>query len=152
MLNNSKKYMQIVLNEAKKVEIDIPICALIVRNNEIISIQTNKREKENRTVAHAEILAIEEANKKLGSWRLNDCEMYVNLEPCPMCSWAIINSKIKKLYFASLDLKYGGFSSAINLKKLANSKIEIQSGILEEESDEILKQYFEKLRKNEKET
>lgn len=143
MLN---KYMEIALNEAKKCSLDVPICALIVKNNEIISIQTNKREELNLTMAHAEILAINEANKKLNNWRLDDCDMYVTLEPCPMCGWAIINSKIKNLYFGSYDFQYGAFLSAINLKKLANSKINVVGGVKEKECNELIKGYFEGLR------
>ena len=89
---------------------------------------------------------IEEANKKLHSWRLEDCDMYVSLEPCPMCAWAIINARIKNLYFASYDYKYGAFGSVLNLAKLANSKINIQGGIQEEQFDSVLKKYFENIR------
>jgi len=146
MLN---KFMSLALNEAKKVKKDIPIAALIVKNDEIIALTTNKREENNRTIAHAEILALEEANKKLNSWRLDDCDMYVTLEPCPMCAWAIINARIKNLYFGSYDLKYGAFGGAIDLSKLANSKIKVKGGILENECNKLIKNYFEKLR-NEK--
>ena len=143
MLN---KYFEILLNEAQKIKDDIPVSALIVRNNEIISIQSNKRERNNSTTAHAEILAIQEANEKLNSWRLDDCDMYVTLEPCPMCAWAIINSRISNLYFGSYDTKYGAFGSAINLAKLANSKINIYSGIQEEKCNKVLDNYFKGLR------
>lgn len=143
MLN---KFMNLALQEAKKVQKDIPIAALIVKNGQIISSSTNKREENNSTIAHAEILAINEANKKLNSWRLDDCDMYVTLEPCPMCAWAIINARIKNLYFGSYDLKYGAFGSAINLSELANSKINFKGGILEDECNQLIKNYFEKLR------
>lgn len=146
MLN---KFMSIAIAETSKVEKDIPIAALIVKNNEIISLQTNKREENNQTIAHAEILAINEANKKLNSWRLDDCDIYITLEPCPMCAWAIINARFKNVYFGSYDTKYGAFGSAINLAKLANSKINIKGGILENDCNRLLKTYFEKLR-NEK--
>ena len=141
--------MNYALNEAKKVKKDVPIACLIVKNNEIIALATNKREENNSTIAHAEILALEEANKKLNSWRLDDCDMYVTLEPCPMCAWAILNARIKNLYFGSYDLKYGAFGGAINLSKLANSKINIRGGILEDECNQLIKNYFENLR-NEK--
>lgn len=143
MLN---KFMNLALQEAKKVQKDIPIAALIVKNGQIISSSTNKREENNSTIAHAEILAINEANKKLNSWRLDDCDMYVTLEPCPMCAWAIINARIKNLYFGSYDLKYGAFGSAINLSELANSKINVKGGILEDECNQLIKNYFEKIR------
>ena len=146
MLN---KYFEIILNKAKEVKDDIPVCAMIVKDNNIISLQINKREKTNIATSHAEILAIEEANKKLGCWRLDDCDMYVTLEPCPMCAWAIINARIKNLYFGAYDTKYGAFGSAINLKTLANSKINIFGGIKEEECKNLLDNYFEGIR-NEK--
>ena len=146
MLN---KFMSIAIAEALKVEKDIPIAALIIKNNEIISLQTNKREENNQTIAHAEILAINEANEKLNSWRLDDCDIYITLEPCPMCAWAIINARFKNVYFGSYDTKYGAFGSAINLAKLANSKINIKGGILITDCNRLLKTYFEKLR-NEK--
>lgn len=147
MLN---KFMNLALDEARKVEKDIPIACLIVKDNEIIAISTNKREEENKVIAHAEILALEEANKKLNSWRLDGCDMYVTLEPCPMCAWAIINARIKNLYFGSYDFKYGAFGGALDLSKLANSKINVKGGILEDECNQLLKSYFENLR-NEKE-
>ena len=143
----SDKFMQRALDALEKTAEDIPVCAVIVKNDEIISLALNKREKLNRTTAHAEILAIEEANKKLNSWRLNDCDMYVTLEPCPMCTWAILNSRIKNLYFGSYDAKYGACSSAVNLKKLADSKINIKGGVMEKECDELLKNYFKEMRK-----
>lgn len=121
--------MSEAISEALKVEKDIPIAALIVKNNEIIASATNKREEKNQTIAHAEILAINEANEKLNSWRLDDCDIYITLEPCPMCAWAIINARFKNVYFGSYDTKYGAFGSAINLAKLANSKINIKGGI-----------------------
>ena len=146
MLN---KFMQIAINKAKEVQKDIPVCALIVKDDNIISCATNKREEENQTTAHAEILAINEANKKLNCWRLDDCDIYITLEPCPMCAWAIINSRIKNVYFGSYDIKYGAFGSAINLANLANSKINIKGGILEKECNELLENYFKRMR-NEK--
>ncbi|MBR5303535.1 MAG: nucleoside deaminase [Candidatus Gastranaerophilales bacterium] len=146
MLN---KYMTMALGEARKSKKDIPVAALIVKNGEIVSLQINKREEDNQTIAHAEILAIIEANKKLNNWRLDDCDMYVTLEPCPMCAWAILNARIKNLYFGSVDLKYGAFGSAIDLSKLANSKINVKGGILEDDCNQLIKDYFENLR-NEK--
>jgi len=147
MIMLNKKIMELALKEAQKNKIDIPVCAIIVKNNEIISIQTNKREEQKQITAHAEILAINEANKKLNTLRLNDCDIYVTLEPCPMCAWAIINSKIKNVYFSASDINYGAFGGAINLAKLANAKINIYSGILEEEGKKLLKDYFKELRK-----
>ena len=93
MLN---KFFDITIAKAKNINLDIPVAAIIVKDNEIISLEVNEKEKENQTTAHAEILAIQKANKKLNSWRLDNCEMFVTLEPCPMCAWAILNSRIKK--------------------------------------------------------
>ena len=146
MLN---KMMRKAITLAKKTEKDIPICALVVKDNKIIASATNKREKNNQTSAHAEMLAINKANKKLNSWRLDNCDLYVTLEPCPMCAWAIINARIKNIYFGSYDINYGAFGSALNLQKLANSKINIKGGILEEECNKLLNDYFKKIR-NEK--
>ena len=146
MLN---KFMTRAIELAKTEKYDIPVSALIVKNGKIIAQATNRREKDNRVIAHAEILAIEEANRELSTWRLDECEMYVTLEPCPMCAWAIINSRIKNLYFGSWDLKYGAFGGAINLLSLANPKLVVKGGILEEECNNLIKGYFENLR-NEK--
>ena len=142
MLNN---YFDILINKLKEEKADIPIAAMIVKDNEIISIKTNEREKSNLITAHAEILAINEANQKLNNKYLTDCDMYVTLEPCPMCAWAIINSKIKNLYFGSFDTQYGGFS-VLKLDKLANSKIKIFGGIKEDKCNKVLEEYFKNLR------
>lgn len=142
MLNN---YFDILINKLKEEKADIPIAAMIVKDNEIISIKTNEREKSNLITAHAEILAINEANQKLNNKYLTDCDMYVTLEPCPMCVWAIINSKIKNLYFGSFDTQYGGFS-VLKLDKLANSKIKIFGGIKEDKCNKVLEEYFKNLR------
>lgn len=138
--------MQKALKIAQNVKEDIPIAAIITKNGKIIATSTNKREEKKQTTGHAEILAINKANKKLNSWRLDDCDLYVTLEPCPMCAWAIINARIKNVYFGSYDIKYGAFGSVLNLAKLANSKINIKGGILENECDELLENYFKKLR------
>ena len=143
MLN---KFFDITIAKAKNINLDIPVAAIIVKDNEIISLEVNEKEKENQTTAHAEILAIQKASKKLNSWRLDNCEMFVTLEPCPMCAWAILNSRIKTLYFGSYDLKYGAIESVLKLPKLANSKIKIFGGIYQEECDKILKEYFSSIR------
>ncbi|MBQ8475605.1 nucleoside deaminase [bacterium] len=146
MLN---KYFEILINEAKSVKYDIPVAALIVKEGKIIALEKNRREEDNSTISHAEILAIQKANKLLNSWRLEGCDMYVTLEPCPMCAWAIINSRISNLYFGSYDSKYGAMGSILNLKALAKSKINVYGGIKEKECNELLENYFKELR-NEK--
>lgn len=147
MLNN--KFMELAINKALEVTQDIPVCALIVKGDKIIAIQTNKKEADNLVTSHAEILALNEANKKLKSWRLDECDMYVTLEPCPMCMWAIISARIKNLYFGSYDLNYGAANSAINLASLAKSKINIKGGIEEQNANKLLEEYFKRMR-NEK--
>lgn len=144
MLN---KFMEEAIAKAREVKKDIPVCAVIVKDNKIISIKTNKKEEDSLVTSHAEILALNEANKKLGRWRLDDCDIYVTLEPCPMCMWAILSARIKNLYFGSYDYKYGAAGSAINLAKPADSKINIKGGIKELECNKLLKDYFRELRK-----
>lgn len=107
--NSKEYYMNIALNEAKKAYRigEVPVGAIIVKNNEIIAKAYNRREKDNQVISHAEMVAIKKANKRMHSWRLEDCEMYVTLEPCPMCSGAIIQSRIKKVYIGAEDKKTG---------------------------------------------
>ena len=140
--------MKRAIELAKSAIGEIPVGAVIVKDGNVIAKACNKKEQLNDVTAHAEILAIREAEKKLGRWRLDDCEMYVTLEPCPMCAWAIVNARIKTVYFGSYDTNYGAFGSAIDVKKLANSPIKIYGGIMEKECDEILNQYFLRLRNN----
>lgn len=138
--------MKRAIEIAKQAGSEIPIGAVIVKDGEVIASAYNRKEELNDVTAHAEILAIREASKKLGRWRLDDCEMYVTLEPCPMCAWAIVNSRIKTVYFGSYDVNYGALGSAIDVRKLANSKMKVYGGIMEEECDKILNEYFKELR------
>lgn len=140
-------FMQKAIELAKISGQDIPVGAVIVRNGEIIASTVNTREKEQRTIAHAEILAIEEANKKLKNWRLNDCDLYVTLEPCPMCASAIIQARIKNVYFGAYDIINGAFGSKSDMTKIMNTNINVQGGILEEECIKLIKKYFEVVRK-----
>ena len=145
----NEDFMNLIIEKAQLETVDVPVCALIAKDNKIISIQTNKKEETFDPTAHAEMLAIKEASGILKNWRLDDCDMYVTLEPCPMCAGAIISSRIKNLYFGSYDCKYGGFSTGLNLKSYANSNLNIEGGKMEEDCNEILKEYFKKVR-NEK--
>lgn len=138
--------MQQAIIMANSAGNDIPVGAVITKDNKIIAQAFNKKEKFNDVTAHAEIIALREAEQKLGNWRLEDCIMYVTLEPCPMCAWAIIQSRLKAVYFGSYDPNYGAFGSKIDLRKLLNSKLQVYGGIMEEECDKILKEYFEALR------
>lgn len=132
---------------AKNSGNDIPIGAIIVKDGEIISIAHNQREKDNITTYHAEILAIEKANKILNNWRLNDCEMYVTLEPCPMCASAIIQARISKVYFGAYDLLNGAFGSKCDMCQIMNyNSIEVIGGIEEENCTKLLKDYFSEIR------
>lgn len=142
------EYMQEALKIAKKSGNDIPVGAVIVRENKIIARAVNQREEEQNAIRHAEITAIEKACKKLKNWRLNNCEIYVTLEPCPMCASAIIQARISKVYFGCYDLLNGAFGSKSDMCTIMNyNNIEIKGGILEEECRNIIKNYFEKLRK-----
>lgn len=138
--------MKIALKLASTSGEDIPVGAVVVKDGEIISIACNKKEKTNDVTAHAEIVAIKEAEKFLNNWRLDGCEMYVTLEPCPMCAWAILQSRFKAVYFGSYDNFYGAFGSKLNLNKILNSKIIIKGGILEEECDKMLNNFFKRVR------
>ena len=138
--------MQRAIEAAKACGQEIAIGAVIVKNGEVISSACNKKEELKDVTAHAEILAIRQAEKKLGNWRLSDCELYVTLEPCPMCSWAILNSRISKVFFGAYDTIYGALGSATDLRKFLNSKTEVIGGIKEEECSTLLKNYFKTIR------
>lgn len=140
-------YMQKCMELAKKSGIDIPVGALIVKNDEIISLQHNKKEALGQISAHAEILALNDAANKLNNWRLTGCDLYVTLEPCPMCAWAILNSGIRNVYFGAYDTKYGAFGGALNLMLYNSFKTKVFGGIMEKECEEILKEYFKNIRK-----
>ena len=148
------KFMKIALKEAKKAyeKLEVPVGAIIVKDGEIIAKAHNLKETKYDTTKHAEILAIQRASKKLKSWRLLDCEMYVTLEPCSMCSGAIINSRIKKVYIGALDEKTGAVGSVLNLLEdyKFNHKVEVEKGIMKEECEQILKDFFKMLRKTKK--
>lgn len=138
--------MKRAIELAKQAKGEIPVGAIIVKDGEVISSAFNQKEELKDVTCHAEILAIRKAEEKLGRWRLDDCEMYVTLEPCPMCAWAIINSKIKTLYFGSFDPNYGALGSKIDLRKLANSKLKVYGGIMEDECDKVLEEFFGSIR------
>jgi tRNA(adenine34) deaminase len=138
--------MKLAIEMAKKSAGDIPVGAVIVKDGEIISKAFNTREKDNDITSHAEILAIRQAEKILGNWRLDGCELYVTLEPCPMCGWAIIQARIKTVYFGSYDTNYGAFSSKIDLRKLSSSRLSVFGGIQETECDALLGRFFKDLR------
>ena len=145
-----EKFMKEALKEAKKAyeKEEIPVGAVIVKEEKIIARAHNLKESKNSSISHAEILAITKANKKLKAWRLENCEMYITLEPCMMCMGAIINARIKKIYIGTLDPKTGACESVINIDNYKfNHTVEIETGILKEECEYILKDFFKMIRK-----
>ncbi len=143
-MNNN--FMQLAIEQAKQVRNDVPVGAVVVKNGEVISCGFNTKENDNDITSHAEITALKKASQILGNWRFDGCDIYVTLEPCPMCAWAILQSRIKNIYFGSYDNNYGGFSVA-HLEKLSESKPNIYGGICERECDALLKVFFDELRK-----
>ena len=140
-------FMSISINEAKKSGRDVPVGAVVVKNGDVIATAHNERELDNDVTSHAEILAIRKAEQVLGNWRLEDCDLYVTLEPCPMCGWAILQSRIKNVYFGSYDTNYGAFFSKIDLRKFSTFTPNVYGGIMEKECDELLNSFFTDLRK-----
>ena len=151
MITREEKYLLIALKEAEKARLkdEVPIGCILVEDDKIIARAHNLRESKKIATAHAEILAIEKACKKKKAWRLENVEMYVTLEPCPMCAGAILQSRIKKLVFGAYDPKGGALGSSFNLfeQKNLNHHPEIVGGILEEECSQIIKNYFKSKRK-----
>lgn len=130
---------------------EVPVGAVIVKDGEIVGRGRNRRENGKNALFHAEISAIDEACRNLGGWRLWQCEMYVTLEPCPMCAGAIINSRIKKVTFGAYDKKAGSFGSVVDFNTLPyNHKPQIEGGIDETECSELLSLFFEQLREKRK--
>lgn len=152
---NVEYYMKQALREAEKAyeKLEVPVGAVIVKDGKIIARAHNQKETQTDTTKHAEILAIQKASKKLKSWRLIDCEMYITLEPCTMCAGAIINSRIKKIYIGTMDEKTGAVGSVLNIFEdyKFNHKVEVEKDILKIECENILKQFFKELRKIKKE-
>lgn len=143
-----EKFMNEALKEARKAyeKLEIPVGAVIVKNGKIISRAHNLKETKQTATAHAEILAIQKANKKLNNWRLIDCDMYVTLEPCSMCMGAIVSSRIKNIYIGTLDQKK---EEKIDIQKYKEKyDVNIKYGICGAECESILKEFFKDLRKN----
>ena len=136
--------MQYAIEQAKKCKIDVPIGCVIKKKGQIVAVAHNRRELDNDVTAHAEMLAIKDAQQKLKTSHLNGCELYVTLEPCPMCSWAIVESGISTIYFGSYNRDYGALIS--NPLKLPKS-LKVYGGIQEEECDKILDEFFIRIRR-----
>ncbi|MDE6867891.1 MAG: nucleoside deaminase [Clostridia bacterium] len=146
------KFMQAALKCAQKAmdEGEVPIGAVVVCGGKIISRGHNRRTKRQIATAHAEIEAIEKACKKLKSWRIPECEIYVTLEPCPMCLGAMLNARIKKVYYGAPEGKGRSMTAQLAASNLVNHTIEVEGGIMEEECAEILSAFFSRVRKSEK--
>lgn len=144
-------YMSLAIQEAEKAaEIgEIPVGAVIVKGDDVISRAHNLRETEGLATAHAEILAIDSACRLLNRWRLDDCDLYVTLEPCPMCAGAIINARIRRLFFGAHDPKAGAVGSVVDLLRMKafNHTPEIYEGIMEQECGKLLESFFARLRR-----
>ena len=145
-------YMSLALKEAEKaiLEDEVPVGAVIVCDDKVIARAHNRRDGLNMTYAHAEMLAINKANKKLGSWRMPECDIYITLEPCIMCMGAIIQSRIKNIYYGAKDPKGGAVISSINVleAKNINHHPNVVEGIMEEECSKIISDYFKNKRKS----
>ena len=136
--------MQNAIEQAKECIKDVPIGCVIKKNGEIIASTHNRRELDDDVTAHAEILAIKEAQSVLGTSRLKGCEMYVTLEPCPMCAWAISMSGFSTVYFGAHNSQYGALESSIKLP--LNPNLKVYGGIMEEEFNKILEEFFKSIR------
>lgn len=142
-------YMQEALKQAQKAyeKGEIPVGAVVVKDNQIIARAHNLKESKKDTTKHAEIIAIQKASKKIGAWRLQDCDMYVTLEPCSMCAGAMIQARIRHLYIGTMDDKTGACGSVLNLLEYPfNHRIEITTGVMQKECEAMLKQFFRELR------
>ena len=150
---NDRELMLLAIGQARlaAAELEVPVGAVISRNGEVVSVGRNRRETGKNALAHAEIEAIDLACKKLGGWRLWECELFVTLEPCPMCAGAIINSRLRRVVYGASDTKAGSCGSVTNLFELPyNHKPELVSGFMVEECSALLTDFFAELRKKKK--
>lgn len=149
-MNQDEKYMKEAVKQAKKAYAigEVPIGCVIVYEDKIIGRGYNRRTIDKNTIAHAEMLAIKKASKKMDDWRLEDCTMYVTLEPCQMCSGAIVQSRMKKVVIGCMNPKAGCAGSILNLLQMEefNHQVEIETGVLEEECSGLMKSFFKELR------
>ena len=153
-MNQDEKYMREAIRQAKKAYAleEVPIGCVIVYQDKIIARGYNRRTVDNNTLAHAELQAIRKASKKMDDWRLEDCTMYVTLEPCQMCSGAIVQARIKRVVVGCMNPKAGCAGSILNLlhMKEFNHQVELTTGVLEEECSGMMKQFFKELRQKQK--
>lgn len=154
-LTEDEKYMRAALREAKKawkLE-EVPIGCVIVHEGKIIARGYNRRNTDKNTLSHAELNAIKKASKKLGDWRLEDCTIYITLEPCQMCSGAIVQARITRAVIGSMNAKAGCAGSVLNILEMSqfNHQVEVTRGVLEEECSWMLSEFFRELRAKKKE-
>ncbi len=151
IMTEDEKYMRQALRLAKKAASldEVPIGCVIVYQDKIIARGYNRRNTDKSTLAHAEIIAIRKASKVIGDWRLEDCTMYVTLEPCQMCAGAIVQARIPKVVMGTMNAKAGCAGSVINILQMEgfNHRVEIVKGVLEEECKSIMQEFFKELRK-----
>ena len=149
-----EKFMKVAITQARKAYAidEVPIGCVIVQNDKIIARGYNRRNIDKNTLAHAELSAIRKASKKTGDWRLEDCTMYVTLEPCQMCAGAIVQSRMKRVVIGSMNAKAGCAGSVLNLLQMQqfNHQVEITRGVREEECSQMLSQFFRALRERKK--
>lgn len=150
MMTRDEKYMKEAIKQAKKAYKigEVPIGCVIVYGDKIIGRGYNRRTIDKNTIAHAEMMAIKKASKKMDDWRLEDCTMYVTLEPCQMCSGAIVQSRMKRVVIGCMNPKAGCAGSILNLLQMEafNHQVELEIGVLEEECSGLMKQFFKELR------
>ena len=153
-MTSDESFMKQAVKQAKKAydKLETPIGCVIVHDDKIIARGYNKRNMKKNTLAHAEILAINKASKVLGDWRLEDCTMYVTLEPCPMCAGAIVQARIPRVVIGSMNPKAGCAGSVLNLLQQdgLNHQVEITKGVLAEECSGLMTSFFRELRKKKK--
>ncbi|MDX8292193.1 tRNA adenosine(34) deaminase TadA [Metabacillus indicus] len=153
-MDKDQMYMELAVKEALKAKAigEVPIGAVIVLNDEVIGAGYNLRETDQRSIAHAEMIAIDEACRQTGSWRLEDATMYVTLEPCPMCAGAIVLSRVKRVVYGASDPKGGCAGTLMNLldESRFNHQSEVTRGVLEEECGRLLSDFFRELREKKK--
>ena len=153
-MTSDESFMKQAVKQAKKAyaKLETPIGCVIVHDNKIIARVYNKKKIKKNTLAHAEILAINKASKVLGDWRLEDCTMYVTLEPCPMCAGAIVQARIPRVVIGSMNPKAGCAGSVLNLLQQdgLNHQVEITKGVLAEECSGLMTSFFRELRKKKK--
>ncbi|AWW99182.1 nucleoside deaminase [Oenococcus oeni] len=148
----TEEFMQLALKQAQTAfdEGEVPIGAVLVKDNQVIAADHNRKEQSGIATAHAEKLVIEGANRSLGDWRLNDCSLFVTIEPCVMCCGAIIQSRIPRLFYGAADPKFGGVSSLYHLLEDSRSNhfVEVYPDVLAKQSANLMQDFFRKLRKN----